>query len=337
MKEKYLKKFKGGSMAKTFLIEKEKELYVRKEIRDQSSLGIEKLKKQLDWILDLEKEVSCIFPKIKEFNFKDEFGYYDMEYYNFPSFKEYVIGKKNIDEPIKKIISKILYYCKKINEKRTVQKEKKDYIKNQHIEKMIERCKSVSIQNDAFNTFLKADKIIVNGKEYDNLQTILRKIENNEKIMKILEPKEWYRSHGDFTFQNVLTNGNDFVIIDPRGEGEDSLYYDLSKLFQSCNSKYDLCYEENFKCSFDEKKLTIDFSIFEHVDLFEEVFLFIKRQIPEVFNLEKNWDLITYFYEGSHMISMAPFRYKESLEFTLLTYGTGIKILNEFYEKIKLT
>ena len=92
-KVEYLKQFKGGSMAKTFLIKKGENLYVRKEVEDESSLGLKKLEKQVDWILELEDEVAEIFPKVIEKNFGEKFGYYDMTYHQMPSFKDYLIEK----------------------------------------------------------------------------------------------------------------------------------------------------------------------------------------------------------------------------------------------------
>ena len=90
-KVEYLKQFKGGSMAKTFLIKKDDNLYVRKEVEDESSLGLKKLEKQVDWILEREDEVAEIFPKVIEKNFGEKFGYYDMTYHRLPSFKDYLI------------------------------------------------------------------------------------------------------------------------------------------------------------------------------------------------------------------------------------------------------
>lgn len=333
-KVEYLKQFKGGSMAKTFLIKKGENLYVRKEVEDESSLGLKKLEKQVDWILELEDEVAEIFPKVIEKNFGEKFGYYDMTYHQMPSFKDYLIEKGEVDDDIKRILSEIISYCSKIaNKEYDTQKDKLSYVEKSHFNKMIERCEIVAKQSGIFKAFFNAPSLYINGKKYLNVKQIIDEIKKDTELMKLLTPKKWYRSHGDFTFQNILTDGKEFKIIDPRGEGEDTLYYDLSKLFQSCNAKYDLFFEGNYDCQFSLNDYSINYKIKEYEQLFDEVLDYIKKEIPKTFSLDKNWEIATLFYEGSHMVAMAPFRYEESLEFTLVAYAIGVKILNEVLEK----
>lgn len=331
---KYVKEFKGGSMAKTYLIEKNGELLVRKEVQDTSGLGIEKLEKQADWILELENEVAEIFPIIDKKDFGKDFGYYDMSYHDMPSFRDYLVEVGEVNEDIKRILREIVAYSAKISSKEEISnKDKKSYVKKSHLDKMEKRCEIVVKKDDTFRILFNVPEIIVNGTQYLNFHNIINKISNDSKLLELLSPKKWYRSHGDFTFQNVLTDGKNFKIIDPRGEGEDSLYYDISKLFQSCQGKYDLFSEGNYNATYSLNNNSINYEILNHESLFDEALELIKQEIPKAFSLEKDWEIIALFYEASHFVSMVPFRYEENLPFTLACYGIGIKKLNEVYER----
>ncbi|AEO93570.1 gp311 [Bacillus phage G] len=333
--ENYIQEFKGGSMAKTFLIKKDNNLLVRKEVKDTSKLGLDKLEKQADWILDLEPEVATIFPVIEMKSFQNDFGYYDMSYHNMPSFRDYLINTDSINNDIVEIVKEIVSFGAMISSKEETEstKDKSTYIKKLHFDKMLKRCCIVTQKNEIFNEFFNTPSININGSLYDNFNIIREKILNDSEFMELLSPKKWYRSHGDFTFQNILTDGKQFKIIDPRGEGEDSIYYDLSKLFQSCKGKYDLFIDGNYSVNYSLNDNSIDYKIIEHEELFNDIFEVIKTEIPKVFNLEKEWEIITLFYEASHFVSMVPFRYEENLPFTLACYAIGIQKLNEVFEK----
>lgn len=323
-----IKKFHGGSMAETYLINKDNNKYVRKVINDTSKLGIDKLKKQLDWIMNLEDDIKNIFPKIIDYKFTNNYGYYDMKFYSMTTLKDHIIESQTIDENIENIISNFVKLGRDISNK-TYNINNNDYIKTKHINKMFNRCNKVVNENNIFKQFFNSEKIIINEKEYLNFNPLMSKILTDNNFINYLSPKIFHRSHGDFTLQNILIDNNTFIVIDPRGEEYDSLYYDLSKLYQSCHSKYDLLYNGNYKCFYSVDDVNINFKIINNVELFDKLFVLIKENINKFYNLDENWDLIARFYEASHLIAMTPFRYKENLEKTLLCYATGIKIMNE--------
>lgn len=329
--ERYIKQFKGGSMAKTFLIVKDGKMYVRKEVGDKSGLGLNKLEKQADWILDLEPEVAETFPKITTKDFGSDFGYYDMTYHDMPSFRDYLIETGEVNDDIRRIIKEIIAYGAKIASKEEESTKSNDvYIIKSHIDKMEQRCGIVAEKDEIFKRFfLNSPTIRVNGELCFNYYPIRDLILKRFDLLDALKPKKWHRSHGDFTFQNILTDGKNFKIIDPRGEGEDSLFYDISKLFQSCVGKYDLFTEGNYSVDYSLNDYSINYEIKKHEALFDEVFEVIREEIPKAFDLEEEWEIIALFYEASHFIAMAPFRYKENLSFALACYAIGVKKLNE--------
>lgn len=325
--------FKGGSMARTFLVKKNDSYFVRKIVNNsQGSLGAKKLFKQWEWISEVGRNAIQIFPEVSFFVFTKDYCYYDMEFINMPTLRDLLIkSEKMIDT---NILHKILECGSIIAQPLSSIKPSKtdSYIINKHIRKMIERCECISTLD-----LYKQDKIIINGREYINLKPLLEEIKNDSLLLKYLRPKRWYLSHGDFTFQNVLTNLIDIKIIDPRGEVTDSVYYDISKIYQSCHGKYDLLYEGNYRAYYTEGEVPkVNYVIYQHVEKFDTIFKIMRELIPQYYKLEdERWEMIAKFYEASHFISMTPFRLKENPQITFICYAIGIQILNEFMEEWK--
>lgn len=334
-----VKEFKGGSMARTFLIKKHNQYFVRK-IAENKSLGVDKLKKQWDWLIEVRKSAPAILPKVSFFVYGKDYGYYDMEYINFPTLRDLLL--QNTDEDNYKqnieIVDDYVYYGSVITglPQDCDKYEGDSYIINNHLTKMVERCKDISKY-----PLFKNEQLYINGKHYLNLLPLLEIIYEDKEFLELLRPKKWFRSHGDYTFQNVLTDYKSIFIIDPRGESPEPIYYDLAKMYQSCHGKYDLLYEGNYKITESNKDFTeFKYEIYEGVEDFDKYFEYIKEVIPKYneHKLDEHWDLITRFYEASHFISMTPFRLKENIYITVICYAIGIQILNEVlneWRKIK--
>lgn len=326
VKVNIVKEFKGGSMASTFLVDKEGERFIRKVAENKGNLAAKKLKQQWDWLYEFAlSEPGGIFPDLSFFVIAKDYSYYDMEYVELPTLRDLIIQEGDYEPGI---LHDYLRRGSIIARPLPIEAPVTDsYIMDKHIRKMIDRCKDIK-QLSIF----KDPTILINGVEYKNLLPLLEEITNDNELLKLLRPKKWYRSHGDFTFQNVLTDYDDIVIIDPRGEGPDTIYYDLSKIYQSCHGKYDLLYEGNYRAWQETEGASINYEIFENVELFNDIFNNVKELIPQYYEVEEYWDLITRFYEASHFISMVPFRLKENMQITVICYAIGIEILNKFME-----
>lgn len=328
MKATILKEFKGGSMARTFLVKKGDMKVVRKVASMKDGLGAEKLRSQWDWIFNFEGRDSDMLPDVNFFVSSPDLAYYDMEYFEVDTFRDLLIKEDDINGMI---LHDILIAGSKIATpiNSAYDGGKSTYIRDKHLRKMIERCKDLKPYD-----FYKVDTLFINGKPYKNLHQLIKEIENDKLLMSYLSPKCWFRSHGDFTFQNILTDDFEVKVIDPRGEGPDSIYYDISKLYQSCHGKYDLLYEGNYKAWTDGKADVINYKINENVEKFENIFQELRELIPQYYELhDEHWELITKFYEASHFISMTPFRLKENGAITAICYAIGIQILNEVLEE----
>jgi hypothetical protein len=331
---KFLKEFRGGSMARTYLIGKQGNRYVRKIASNNGELAGLKLKSQYDWIADFNRKYPDILPKVSFFVIDKETCHYDMEHIEMGTFRDYLMTSPGYDSTL---VHDILNYGSVIASVDTKHKEKKeDYIKNKHLNKMIDRCEIIKD-----HPIYTSDYLTVNGKKLKNIKALVSEIAGNKNLMDLLKPKKWYRSHGDFTFQNILTDEEEVRIIDPRGEGPDSVYYDISKIFQSCHGKYDLLVPGNYQIKaqqYPDGEVTVDYKILNGVEKMDNVFEQVKDLIPDYYKIEdEHWEIITKFFEGSHFISMTPFRAKENTEITFVCYAIGIQILNEMLEEFYAT
>lgn len=327
IKVNIVKEFKGGSMARTFLIKKNGDFFVRKVVENNIPLGKEKLKDQWEWQYKFSQQIPNIFPKVSMFVVGKDYSYYDMEYIKLPTLRDIVIEEKGYDTAS---IRSYLYYGSIIAQPLNIDGPKTDsYVMDKHLRKMQQRCESVkhfNIYNEPY--------IYINGKKYKNVSKIIGEIEQDTELLEFLRPKKWYRSHGDFTLQNVLTDNYDIRVIDPRGEDKDSIYYDLSKIFQSVHGKYDLIYDGNYEVWGSYDSNLVSYNIIENEELFNDLYETIKKLIPQYYKLEdENWETITKFYEASHFISMFPFRFIENKGTDILCYAIGVEILNEFMEE----
>lgn len=324
MKVNIIKEFSGGSMAKTLLVEKNGVKAVRKVASMKDDLGASKLEAQWNWLFNFGADNSNMLPYVGFFVSTSELAYYDMEYIEMETFKDLLINNEVDSSEL--VLDKILWAGSKIAKPLQIDvPQDNSYIVEKHLNKMVERCKDL----ERFD-FYNVDTININGKSYKNLHVLIKEIKQDNLLLELLRPKCWFRSHGDFTFQNILTDGSDVKVIDPRGEGPDSIYYDISKLLQSTYAKYDLLYEGNYSAWTDGRTDTINYKINENVEKFDSIYEELRELIPYYYELDDEyWELIAKFFCASHMISMTPFRLKENGAITAICYAVGIEILNE--------
>lgn len=319
-----VKEFKGGSMARVFLVDKYSQKYVRK-VAINEALGAEKLYKQWEWQFNFSRQNPGIMPETSLFVFGKDYSYYDMEYIELNTFRDLLLAEEEIDGMI---LHDILKAGAEIGQPVT-DKVPHDYLLTNHLQKMIKRTEALRPY-----AFYKYDSVDINGKACQNLHRILKFIVNEPGLIKLLSPKKLYRSHGDFTFQNILADEYDICVIDPRGEGLDSIYYDISKLYQSCHGKYDLLVDGNYRVWSDGMEDVINYEILEGVEKMDMVYEELRELIPQYYDIEdEHWELITKFFEASHFISMTPFRLKENGNITAVCYAIGVQLLNEVFEE----
>ena len=149
----YLADFIGNSLAKTSLICRGKNLFVRKEVRGDLSLGTDKLKKQAEWLLDLSPKAKKFFPKIVDYKFEKNFVSYTMSFLKLPTLREVIINSYMDLPEIVLIFNKICNFIfNDFFESKKSKTIRPNYIRDEHLKKMDSRLKATIKEN----VFLKS-------------------------------------------------------------------------------------------------------------------------------------------------------------------------------------
>ena len=209
--------FKGGSDAITILVLKDGGLFVKKIIPPKYR---DRLKAQYDWLRRHEK-MKYLVNVLDEQDTKDYYAI-DLEYdpKNIPFF-EYahhssLAESKDVLEKVWKALYRHLYS--------NVGKPEYDpAARDAYIEKHIDGCveKAASAHGELAR-LLEQPTISINGKEYDNLQTVMARIKANKQAWKDLATYAHASDvHGDPSIDNILVNPNSGkpLIIDPAPDG----------------------------------------------------------------------------------------------------------------------
>jgi len=331
----YLADFIGNSFAKVSLICKNKKLFVCKEVKGDSSLGTDKLRKQVEWIINLSPRVKKFFPEIVDHKFEKNLVSYTMEFLKLPTLREVIINSYMDLPEIVLIFNKICNFIFKDFFESKKSKVRPHYIRDEHLKKMNSRLESTIKENDFLKKLMKQKEVYVNGRKLINYPQIYKKLINDKAFIKTLTPKRLGCIHGDLTFNNILSDGKNFYFIDPRGEGQDDIFYDVGKLLQSSNGKYDLIEKGLFKADYSHN--SINFKITQKEN--ETLYNLIDAELWKIFESNKNitetkdWRLKALFFETSMFISLLPFRQRVNPVSTIVCYGVGLNLLNEVYQE----
>ena len=174
-----------------------------------------------------------------------------------------------------------------------------------------------------------ADKLIINGTEYNNFKPLWLDIVN-KFIEEHLLNYDNSMIHGDLCFSNILYSpkSNIFKFIDPRGSfGDKGIYgdsrYDIAKLYHSANSGYEFIINDKFQLYQDGKEFELTFindsEKYKALIAFENEFF--KDTLPEY---KKSIKII----EGCIFIGMVA-RHFDDKRRQLAMYLLGVKLLNE--------
>lgn len=248
---------KGGSNAKTIILSR---LDGTKIVRKVSLLqNANKLENQYEWFKS-RRDLSNLPDIIEEF--KDDISYhYDMKYcQDYVPFFDFIHSSPvsesvNILRDVINFMSASIYVGgSQVNAKGKLVK----YIN----EKVYQKVNDAALLNSQISAFLRNEKILINGIEYDNLFYSLDEIQKNEEMMSDLYNYWSVPIHGDLTIDNILVNREKrFILIDPNDENYISTpLVDLAKLYQSLHSGYEFINRlevvdiNNSEIAFDETK-----------------------------------------------------------------------------------
>jgi hydroxymethylpyrimidine pyrophosphatase-like HAD family hydrolase len=221
----------GNSFAKTYLIENLGRKFIRKHIikKEENYIHYEKLKRQY---LDI-KRLNFLNPEISP----SCIGEYDSNYEYYYDI-EYLSGYKNLSDLPNHEISPLLYNFISVFKKEVYSLKKhirgEKWMDNFLSNKIYNKLEKYSEIDENFRDLIESDSVIINGKAYRGLRRVL-----NEINYSFLNPSYICPIHGDFTLENMMSDGMNVRTIDMDGSDYfDAPEQDLGKLSQSILSRY---------------------------------------------------------------------------------------------------
>jgi len=80
------------------------------------------------------------------------------------------------------------------------------FVEYAHIQRIKMRLSECKQKSPMLRELIAAETINLNGEEYENIPSLIRKIESHVRLMNILEPPILCMIHGDLHFDNFLVN-----------------------------------------------------------------------------------------------------------------------------------
>lgn len=281
---------------------------------------------EIKWYLKLPNDIEYVRPRIFDYSLNYDKPFVSMEYYAYHTVHElFINGDLNIKQ-WKMIFQRIRFIY---SDMKRYKVEKDDNIRSALEEmyyfKTVQRFEKLR-KDDRFSAFFRKS-LIVNGKKYKSLDSILAILENVIPDM-LYDVTTFNIIHGDLCFANMMIDNNfSFIkVIDPRGKfGSFDIYgdprYELAKLFHSVDGKYDYIIKDLFELHY--KDNNIQFTILDKDRKFDLYQVFTEVFKEEIGINQKNIELI----ESLLFLSMIPL-HNESFKHQLVMLGTGIEILN---------
>jgi len=306
-KIKVIKDLSANSFAKTYLIEKDGNKFVRKQVlKDAGQKHIDILKRQKRDLERFNFLVNGICPVTYEERESNLDYYYDMEY--LPKYKMlseadcYNTKVRVLSDVLKTLNDNVYSFSKKINGP--------EWMEQFLNEKIYAKFDNFKLQGQEFDVIIESKEFFINKQKYVGLRQLLKMLPMSE-----LYPNSISVVHGDLTYENIMYNPDDLSakLIDMDGSRLfDAKELDLGKLSQSIYARY------NLWKNMDSNQLVSNFNIKEKsFDANASFFDISEAVMPS--NLIQYWqpilmqseDIIRkkiYFYMSTYFIRFVPFR-----------------------------
>lgn len=229
---KIIKDISSNSFAKTYVLEKDGDMFVRKNI--SKSLGdkhVSILKRQKKDVERFNFLKNGLCPQVISEGENSLEYYYDMEFLSDHSMLSDLDNATQI-----KYFRKTIQLLEDSAYSLSKQIDGAQWLNEFLQEKIYPKFSSFSLTNNYFDAIINEDEITINGKKFVGLKKCMQMINKNE-----LTPDKICVVHGDLTLENIMVNekNEDVKLIDMDGSRLfDARELDLGKLSQSIVSRY---------------------------------------------------------------------------------------------------
>ncbi|HIP26823.1 MAG TPA: hypothetical protein EYG80_04120 [Flavobacteriaceae bacterium] len=289
----------------------------------KKSKNVEKFRAEIRWQLDLPKNIKVLAPRVLDYSIGDN-PFIKMEFYSYPTLAEIWLFSELNENIYFSIIDK-LFKVMELFRQNKQNVSLLDY-QNMYIDKTKQRLSSIT--NNTILELLTLDKIIINGKQYDNWNILEEQA--FDKITNLFIENDNCFIHGDFCLSNILYDLRSGItrLIDPRGiwgsNENGDIKYDVAKLRHSVCGDYDYIVNDLFQINVMDNE--VKYSIYNSN----------KYSVKEYFDnqVSKYYDLNHIkLIEGLLFLSMISL-HDDNPKRQLVMYAKSIKLLNEVHENI---
>ena len=314
-------------------------------VTKRATTGRQKLLDEIDWLSNIGSQWPRHFPEILDVRKYDTYAEYDMPYYKMQNLAEIIIdGSHNCNEILKitnrifSFLTEHLHFAKK-------QQVSENFVFKNYIEKVYLRFKAGSSRSDLFDKITNYKKLIINGKEIENVYTLIDKILKHKLFYRFTTPQFIGYFHGDFKPDNVLVDfdNDNFILIDPRGKSASGSIFsdyleDFSKFRTCTNSFYDLFRNNKYTLTVNDNKIFWELSINSNVIItlkqIDKQILDITKKISIIEN-DQFFQFRLLFIEAILLIANAPFQIIDISDRScenraIVQFCRGLELLNEF-------
>lgn len=297
----------------------------------KKSSNKKKIIQEINWYLNIPNKLRIYTPQLIDYSHNINNTFYELEYVNFSPMQELFLYNLPEISEWDYLFKKTFHMINKFKEysNKTIFNTS-EHVSNIILNKTEDRINDTITNNKYFANVYSYDNLLINGKSYKNIKTLLPELRtyiNNNIVNNSSE--FWQIIHGDLFFGNMLydVNSKTLKIIDPRGNFDiDGIYgdirYDIAKLMHSITGKYDFIVNDLF-AMVKETDNSFEYLLYDskkHI-MVEE--LFHKYVVDEGYNLN-DITIIT----GLLFISMIPL-HSENINHQKMFYLIGIQILNK--------
>jgi predicted mannosyl-3-phosphoglycerate phosphatase (HAD superfamily) len=321
-----IKRFNGGSLAETLLLEDHEKVFVRKRIskRENLAMGFAKLKQQFRMLERFSHLAPDLIPQLYG-DHNDSLEYfYDLQF--LPEHK--MLSHATAEEQRMGLTHVLPILEERVYSQRGGTANGQEWLEGHLAEKIYPKLDLLR-EHAVFGRLIYGDGVVLDGTVYPTLWNSLARL-TAPGVSYRFEPGFYSLTHGDMTFGNILLCDQDIKLIDmDSGSSSEPPETDLGKLFQSLVGKYEHWEDRRGSLVTLENDHTIvqDFAL-ESTD--EETLLVTVEHWTRI--LRNSSDQVyekALFYMGLHFIRMIPYRMKISEDQALFALVNAIKWLGK--------
>jgi hypothetical protein len=283
----------------------------------------EKLADELNWYLQLPKELQVLIPRLLEYENHDGKVSIKQEFYGYSSLAElFVFG--NLTASTWGSVLRRIFDVQRLFRSHKGELTLRE-ISRIYVDKTISRIDELRASGPEWMTTVSHASIIYNGRELVNVPHLLPQICRFGEMLA--RSAEVCIVHGDLCFSNILFDFNNQIVrlVDPRGDfGRKGIYgdprYDAAKLRHSVCGLYDFIVFDMFSLTHQANEFTATIYCENH------------REIGRLFDelvVESGFDSHEIqFIEGLLFLSMVPLHAGKPQRQKMM-YCRGLELLND--------